>query len=122
MDQDAAIRPASTNAGFVAAWRMLSEHRDDYSGIFRALALVDGRGIGRHQHVEFPKSVCDGATVEARNDLTGIGVDVVDIADIAVVDLFVVIVLDLHDLVAGGKGPAEALDLAIAGGSPESEG
>jgi hypothetical protein len=59
---------------------MLCEHRDDHDGIFRALAFVDGRGIGRHQHVEFPKSIGDGATVEARDDLTGIRVDMVDIA------------------------------------------
>ena len=44
---------------------------------------MDGRGIGRHQHVEFAKSVGDGPTVEARNDLACIGVDVVDIADVA---------------------------------------
>jgi hypothetical protein len=40
---------------------VLRHDRDDYGGIFRALAL-DGRGIGRHQHIELPKSVCDGAT------------------------------------------------------------
>jgi hypothetical protein len=33
--------------------------------------------------------------VEAGNDLAGIGVDVVDIANVTVVDLFVVVVLDL---------------------------
>ena len=91
-------------------------HRDDHGGIFRALALVDGRGIGRHQHVEFAKSVGDGPAVKAGDDLAGVGIDVVDIADVAVVDLLVVVVLDLHDLVAGGEGPAEPLDLAIAGG------
>jgi len=40
-------------------------------------------------HVEFPESVSDGPAVKARNDLAGIGVDVVDVADITVVDLFV---------------------------------
>jgi hypothetical protein len=94
---------------------MLSEHRDDHGGIFRALALVDSRRVGGHQHVEFAESVSDGPTVKASNDLAGIGVDVLDIADIAVVDLLVVVVLDLHDLVAGGEGPAEPLDLAVAG-------
>ena len=90
--------------------------RDDHGGIFRALAFVNGRGIGRYQHVEFAKSVSDGSTVKAGNDLACIGVDVVDIADVAVVDLLIVIVLDLHDLVAGGEGPAEPLHLAITGG------
>jgi hypothetical protein len=36
--------------------------------------------------------------------------------DIPVVDLLVVIVLDLHDLVAGGEGPSETLDLVVPGG------
>ena len=77
---------------------------------------MDGRGIGRHQHVEFPKSVSDGPTIKTRNDLACIGVDIVDIADIAVVNLLVVIVLDLHDLVTGREGPTEPLHLAITGG------
>ena len=54
--------------------------------------------------------------VKARNDLACIGVDIVDIADIAVVDLLVVIVFDLHDLVVGGERPTEPLHLTITGG------
>ena len=57
-----------------------------------------------------------GAAIEAGDDLARVRVDVVDVADVAVIDLLVVVVLDLHDFVAGGEGPAEALDLAIAGG------
>jgi hypothetical protein len=34
----------------------------------------------------------------------------------AVVDVFVVLVLDLHDLIAGGEGPTETVELALAGG------
>ena len=45
-----------------------------------------------------------------------VGINIVDIADVAVIDLLVVVVLDLHHLVAGRKGPAEPLDLALAGG------
>src|SRR5262249_34050835 len=37
-------------------------------------------------------------------------------ANVAVVDLLVIVVLDLHDLVAGGEGPAEPLYLLFAGG------
>jgi hypothetical protein len=85
------------------------------SGIFRALALVNGRSVRGDEHVELAESVCDGPAIEARNDLAGIGINVVDISDIAVVDLFVVVVLDLHDLVTRGEGPAEAFDLALAG-------
>jgi hypothetical protein len=53
---------------------------------------------------------------KARDKLASIGIDVIDQADIAIKDLLVVVVLDLHDLVAWSEGPAEALDLAIAGG------
>src|SRR5215475_653548 len=95
---------------------MLTHNRDDHGRIFRGLAFVDGCSIGRHQHVEFAKSVSDGPTVKARNDLACVGIDVVDVSDIAVVDLLVIVVLDLHDFVAGSKRPTEALDLVIAGG------
>ena len=37
----------------------------------------------------FSKSVSDGPAVKAHNDLAGIGVDPVDVADITVVDLLV---------------------------------
>ena len=65
---------------------------------------------------ELAKSVCDGPAIKAGNELARIGVDVVDGADIAVVDLLFVVVLDLHHLVAGSKRPTKPLDLAIAGG------
>src|SRR5262245_54010290 len=45
--------------------------------------------------------------VKARGEFAGIGIQSVDIADVAVVDLLVVVVLDPHDLVTGGEGPAE---------------
>jgi hypothetical protein len=62
---------------------MLSEHRDDYCRIFRSLALVNGRRVGRYQHVEFPKSIGYGSTVKAYNDLTRVGINIVDVADVA---------------------------------------
>src|SRR5262245_26635659 len=91
---------------------MLGEHRDYHRGIFRSLALVNGRRVGRHQHVQLAESISDGPAIEAHNDLARVGVNIVDVADIAVVDFLFVVVLDLHHLVAGGKGPAEPLDLA----------
>ncbi len=53
--------------------------------------------------------------VEPRGQLPGIGIDIGNLPDIAVVDLLVVVVLDLHHLVARREGPAEAFDLALAG-------
>src|ERR1700724_545856 len=44
------------------------------------------------------------------------GIDRIDVANVAVVDLLIVVVLNLHDLVAGGKGPTEPLHFAITSG------
>ena len=95
---------------------MLRQDGNDNGGILRALALVNRRGVCRNQGVEFAETIGDGAPVETRGQLAFIGIDIVDIADVAVIDLLVVIVLDLHHLVARREGPAEALDLALAGG------
>ena len=57
---------------------MLREYRDDHGGIFRALALVDGGGIGGNQRVEFAEAVGDSAAVEASSEFAGVGVDVVE--------------------------------------------
>ena len=94
---------------------VLGQHRDDHGRILRALALVHGRGVGGHQRVELAQAVDVLAPVEPRGQLPGFGVDVGDLTDVAVVDLLVVVVLDLHHLVARREGPAEALDLALAG-------
>ena len=40
----------------------------------------------------------------------------VDIADVPVIDFLLVVVFDLHHLIAGSESPAEALHLALAGG------
>ena len=45
-----------------------------------------------------------------------VGIDVVDIADVAVINLLVVVVLNLHHLIAGREGPPEALDPTLARG------
>ena len=95
---------------------VLRHDGNDNGGILRALGFVDRGGVGRDQRVEFAEAVGDGAPVEARNKLARLGVDAVDLADVAIIDLLVVVVLDLHDLVAGRKGPAEALDFVVAGG------
>jgi len=86
------------------------------AGIFRALAFVNCRGVSRNQRVEFSETIGDGAAVETGDQLTSVGVDIVDVTDVAIVDLFIVIVLDLHDLVAGREGPAEAPHFSLAGG------
>ena len=90
---------------------VLGQHRDHHGRILRTLALVERRGIGRHQRVQLAETVNEIASLEPRGELARLRVHIGDEADVAVVNLLVVVVLDLHHLVAGGKGPAEALDL-----------
>jgi hypothetical protein len=93
---------------------VLRHDRHHDGGVFRALALVDGRRIGRHQGVELAKAVGDRTPIETGGEFAVVRLNTVHVADVAVIDLFVVIVLDLHDLVAGRECPAEPLDLAFA--------
>src|SRR5258707_3915763 len=96
--------------------RIMLSHDWNYRGrVFRALALVNGRRIGRYQGVEFTESIGDGLGVEARGEFTGVGIDSADIADVAIVDVLVVVVLNLHDLVTRSVGPAEPLAFQVAG-------
>jgi hypothetical protein len=69
-----------------------------------------------HQHVQFTKLVGDGSAVKVGDELAIGGIDTFDFANVAVIHVLVIIVLDLHDLVAGGEGPSETLDLVVAGG------
>src|ERR1700731_4794473 len=89
---------------------MLSAERDHDGWVFRALALVDCRRIGEHKFVELAKAVGDFAAIEVDAELAFLHVDARHDAEIAVVNLLVVIILDLHDLVARAECPAEALD------------
>ena len=49
---DAGVEQVSLQHGV-----MLRHHRDHHGGVFRALALVDGRRVGRHQCVEFAEAI-----------------------------------------------------------------
>src|ERR1700719_244470 len=95
---------------------MLTKHRDDYCGIFRSLALVNCRRVGWYQHIKLPKPVGYRSAVKAHGELCNVRVNIIDVADVAVVDFLVVVVFDLHHLVAGGESPAEPLDLSITRG------
>ena len=77
---------------------------------------MNGGGAGRNQHIQFPKAINHHATVEADGELASLRIDVGDVADVSVLDFLVVVILDLHDLVAWSEGPAEALYLSLAGG------
>ena len=84
------------------------ENHDD-GGVFAALALVDGAGVGELQFVEFVILVGDEFFVEEDGDFAFFFVDAVDDSDVAVKDVLVVIVLDLHDAVADAPFDADHL-------------
>src|SRR5262252_8328980 len=87
----------------------------DYDGwIFRALALVNRRCIGEHQLIQVAEPVDNLTTVKLDADFAFLHVDARHHAEVAIVDILVVIVLDLHDLVARTEGPAEPLDADLA--------
>src|SRR5271156_471179 len=93
---------------------MLHGQRDHDSRVLRTLAFVDRRRVGEHQFVEFAKTVDDLAALEVDRDLALLDIDAGNEAEVAVVDFPVVVVLDLHDLVAQTEGPAEALNADLA--------
>src|ERR1700680_1254703 len=93
---------------------VLRHDRNDDRGVFRSLALMNGRGIGRPQHGEFTEAIGHDTTVEACGEFVGVGINVVDVADVAIIDFLVVVVLNLHDLVTGSKGPTEPRYLPVA--------
>jgi hypothetical protein len=98
-------RPACTKSSAIWPPRLATpDHQHGAVSEFGRVAI--GRGI----------DLANRAPVEASDEFARLGIDVDDIADVAVVDLLVVVILDLHDLVAGRKRPCKTLDLAFAGG------
>ena len=102
--RDAGVEQVARQHGVV-----LRRHRDHHRRVFGALALVDRRGIGQHQFVQFAETVADLPAVEVGDQLALGRVDAPHDPKVAVVDIAIVVVLDLHDLVARTEGPAEAL-------------
>ncbi len=84
--------------------------------VFRALGLVDRRRIGRDQAFELVGGVGDLAGVEGDRHEAGALVGRNHIANVAVEDFLLIVILDLHHLVAAGEGAPFAHDRALAGG------
>ena len=90
---------------------VLAQQRQHHGRVFRALRLVDGDRVGDGQLVQLVGGIGQPAPVDgdlerlARGSMRG------DPADIAVVDLALVVVLELHHLVAerrSGSGRASS--------------
>jgi hypothetical protein len=62
---DAGVEKVSLQHGVV-----LRQDRDNHGGILRALALVDGGGVGRDQRVELAEPIGDGSPVKVGCEFT----------------------------------------------------
>jgi hypothetical protein len=56
------------------------------AGYSDPLALMDGRRIGRHKGVQFAKTERDDAAIEHGCELASVGINIVDVANVAVLD------------------------------------
>ena len=102
---------------------MLRQQRDHHGGVLTALTLVDRAGVGRHQVIELSPAVdhhpapgrsgiaAGLAGGEQHTQLAVVSVDGIDGADITVEHLLLVVIGDLHHLVARCETPAKALHL-----------
>ena len=71
----------------------------DHDGVFRALRLVDGGGIGQRQLVEFRVLVLDAVAVERDSQSPLLHVHMLHRADITVENVLIVVVAYLHHAV-----------------------
>ena len=76
---------------------------------------MDGDGVGENEIVELAASIDDIAAVKTHAKLLGLGIDLCHKADIAIIDLLLIVVLDLHDLIFGAEGPSELVEPFGAG-------
>ena len=90
---------------------LLHGQRDDNDREFRALAFVNGDSVGKFELVEFAELVGDLPLAEPNAHLLLFLVDCADAADIAVKDLFIVVIRCLDDLVSDAEEISEALIL-----------
>lgn len=88
---------------------MASQEGADDGGVFATLGFMDGAGVGEDEVFEGFFLIFDAFSVEIDEDADVGGL--FDDADVAVEDVEVVIVSDLHDAVAD----AESFDVSIDG-------
>ena len=86
------------------------QHRHDHDRIFRPLGLVDRRGVGQRQFVEFRDIVLDLLAVEIHRQHPVLRIHLTDITQIAVEHLLSIVVAQLHHAVALSVGVASAAE------------
>jgi hypothetical protein len=80
-----------------------------YDWIFRPQRLADGRRVTLHQFIQFAKRLGDNVLIEGGRHFLLVLVDMGHKPDVAVIDVLVIVVLDLHDIVgnAGNRWQVE---------------
>ena len=87
---------------------------DDDARELAALAFVNAECVGELEFIELSGFVFDEAVgIVTDVNFDGIGINGDDVADVAVEDFLVVVVVGLDDLVADAEGDAEALDFEL---------
>jgi transposase len=83
--------------------RLLRRKRNHYRGIFRTLGLVNGDRIGGDDLIELAEVVVDQPAIKVEHELLGLRVNRLNEPEVAIEDIFVVVVDGLHHLVAAPK-------------------
>ena len=94
---------------------MLSGEGNHHDGKLRALGFVNGDGVSQGEFVELAIIVNHLATFELDAELAFDRIDLSDLADVAIENLFVVIVFGLNHLVANAEVRAEFFDARFFG-------
>ena len=89
---------------------MMPAERQHDHGILRALRLVHGGRVRGRQRVQLAHGIAERPAVDLDRDLALLAVDPQHPAEVAIVHLAVVIVLQLHHLVAERKADAVVLE------------
>ena len=76
---------------------------------------MDGCRVGQHQLIEFAKAVSEFAAVEVDGKLALLHIDARHDAEVTVVNLLIVVVLDQHDLSPRQKVQPNRSTLNVAG-------
>src|SRR5215510_15777676 len=95
---------------------MLRDEGKNHRRIFRALALMNGGGIGQGELIEFPKGILDSPAVKVDVDGAFFQIDLRDAPDVALEHFFLVVVDMLEDFITRRIRPAKALNLRGSGG------
>ncbi len=89
---------------------MLGEDRDDDDRVLAPLGLVDGDRVSGEEFVKVGEVVLHEAFVHSHGELCGVAINRHDPPEVPVEDVLVVVVADLHHLVADAVEPPETLD------------